>query len=63
MPVEIQSSDLARGRALLLRGTLDAEAAVVLLKAATPTLRRGVPLIVDLSAVAAVDSAVAGALA
>lgn len=63
MPVEIESTEVGKGRALLLRGSLDAVAASSLLKAAAPILRKGVPLIIDLSGVAAVDSAGAGALA
>jgi phospholipid/cholesterol/gamma-HCH transport system permease protein len=63
VPVEIQSSDEAGGKTLVLRGTLDAEAAMVLLKSAAPALRKGVPLTVDLSGVASADSAGAGALA
>jgi phospholipid/cholesterol/gamma-HCH transport system permease protein len=63
VPVDIQSSDEGGGRILLLSGTLDAEAAMALLKSATPAFRKGVPLTVDLSGVASADSAGAGALA
>lgn len=63
MPVEIQSSEGPAGRTLTLSGTLDAAAATSLLKAASPALRKGIAITVDLSHVSSVDSAGAGALA
>lgn len=63
MPVEIRVSDTDNERVLLLHGTLDAEAAGLLVRAAAKALRRGTPLTVDLSRVSSADSTGAGALA
>ncbi len=63
MPVEIKRTDREADSLLLLRGNLDAAAAVALLKTAGPLLRKGRSVTLDLTQVISADSAGVAALA
>jgi phospholipid/cholesterol/gamma-HCH transport system permease protein len=63
VPVDIEHEETSQAHILRLRGTLDASAAVFLLRTVRPILRRGQSLTLDLSAVATADTAGVASLA
>ena len=63
MPVDIQLRPQGDTHRLVLSGTLDSDAAVVVLKSVIPLLRQRQTVVVDLAAVSSADSAGVAALA